>query len=209
MKILIADDHTIVREGIKLLLMEALPGAEVVDVVDSASLLKLVYKEKWDVIITDISMPPGDSGLEAVKKIKEYSPSTPVIVFSMHSPDQYAVRAMRAGAAGYLTKSAAALELVNAVKQVKSGKRYISDDVAIALASAFDKKGMDRSIESLSDRELEVFKLLAVGKSVSEIAHELILSINTINTFRGRLLDKLNFQNNMQLIRFAVDNRLV
>lgn len=209
MKILIADDHTIVREGIKLLLMEALPGADVVDVVDSASLLKLVYKEKWDVVITDISMPPGDSGLEAVKKIKEHSPSTPVIVFSMHSPDQYAVRAMRAGAAGYLTKSAAAPELVNAVKQVRTGKRYISDDVALALAGAFEKKGMDRSIESLSDRELEVFKLLAVGKSVSEIANELILSINTINTFRGRLLDKLNFQNNMQLIRYAVDNRLV
>jgi DNA-binding NarL/FixJ family response regulator len=209
MKILIADDHTIVREGIKLLLMEALPGADVVDVVDSASLLKLVYKEKWDVVITDISMPPGDSGLEAVKKIKEHSPSTPVIVFSMHSPDQYAVRAMRAGAAGYLTKSAAAPELVTAVKQVRTGKRYISDDVALALAGAFEKKGMDRSIESLSDRELEVFKLLAVGKSVSEIANELILSINTINTFRGRLLDKLNFQNNMQLIRYAVDNRLV
>jgi DNA-binding NarL/FixJ family response regulator len=209
MKILIADDHTIVREGIKLLLMEALPGADVVDVVDSASLLKLVYKEKWDVVITDISMPPGDSGLEAVKKIKEHSPSTPVIVFSMHSPDQYAVRAMRAGAAGYLTKSAAAPELVNAVRQVRTGKRYISDDVALALAGAFEKKGMDRSIESLSDRELEVFKLLAVGKSVSEIANELILSINTINTFRGRLLDKLNFQNNMQLIRYAVDNRLV
>ena len=209
MRILIADDHTIVREGIKILLTEALPTAEVVDVVDSVCLLKLVYKEKWDVVITDISMPPGDSGLEAVKKIKEHSPSTPVIVFSMHSPDQYAVRAMKAGASGYLTKSAAALELVHAVNQVKAGRRYISEDVAVILAAAFEKKGMDRSIGNLSDRELEVFKLLAVGKSVSEIASELILSINTINTFRGRLLEKMNFQNNMQLIRYAVDNRLV
>jgi two-component system invasion response regulator UvrY len=209
MRILIADDHTIVREGIKILLLEALPFAEVVDVTDSACLLKMVYKEKWDVVITDISMPPGDSGLEAVKKIKEHSPGTPVIVFSMHSPDQYAVRAMRAGASSYLSKSAAAMELVNAVNQVKAGKRYISEEVAAVLASAFERKDLDRSIENLSDRELEVFKLLAVGKSVSEIAHELILSINTINTFRGRLLEKMHFQNNMELIRYAVDNHLV
>jgi two-component system invasion response regulator UvrY len=209
MRILIADDHTIVREGIKLLLSEAFPVADIVDVVDSATMLKLVYRDKWDVVITDISMPPGDSGLEAVKKIKEHTPGTPVIVFSMHSPDQYAVRAMRAGAAGYLTKSVAAMELVNAVNQVKSGRRYISDDVAAVLAAAFERKDIDRSIENLSDRELEVFKLLAVGKTVSEIANELILSINTINTFRGRLLEKMNFQNNMQLIRYAVDNRLV
>lgn len=209
MRILLADDHTIVREGVRLLLSEAFPEAEVTDVVDSAALLKMVYREKWDVIITDISMPPGDSGLEAVKKIREHAPNTPVIVFSMHSPDQYAVRAMRAGAAGYLTKTVGALELVNAVNQVRSGKRYISEDVAIALAAAFDRKDVDRSIENLSDRELEVFRLLARGKSVSEIAGELILSINTINTFRGRLLEKMNFENNMQLIRFAVDNQLV
>jgi len=209
MKILIADDHTIVRQGIKMLLMEGLPLAEVVDVVDSACLLKMVYKEKWDVVITDISMPPGDSGLEAVKKIKEHSPATPVIVFSMHSPDQYAIRAMRAGASGYLTKTAAVPELVNAVRHVKSGKRYICEDVATVLATAIARKEIDRSIENLSDRELEVFKLLAAGKTVSEIADELCLSINTINTFRGRLLDKMNFQNNMQLIRYAVDNQLI
>ncbi len=209
MRILIADDHAIVREGITLLLSEAFPFAEIVDVVDSAALLKMVFKEKWDVVITDISMPPGDSGLEAVKKIKEYSPSLPVIVFSMHSPDQYALRAMRAGASGYLTKSAAGIDLVSAIKQVKSGRRYITDDVAVALADAFERKDMDRSIENLSDRELEVFKLLASGKSVSEIAGQLILSINTINTFRGRLLEKMHFQNNMELIRYAVDHRLI
>jgi two-component system invasion response regulator UvrY len=208
MKILIADDHSVVRQGIKMLLQEGLPQSEVVDVVDSACLLKMVYKEKWDVVITDISMPPGDSGLEAVKKIKEHSPATPVIVFSMHSPDHYAVRAMRAGASGYLTKTAAVPELVNAVQRVKSGKRYICEDVAVVLASAFERKEMERSIESLSDRELEVFKLLAKGMTVSEIAEELCLSINTINTFRGRLLEKMNFQNNLQLIRYAVDNNL-
>lgn len=209
MKILIADDHTIVREGIKMLLQEALPSAEVQDVVDSDYLLQMVVSQKWDVVITDISMPSGDSGLEAVKKIKAYSPSTPVLVFSMHSADQYAVRAMQAGASGYLTKSAAAYELVNAVRQVVSGKRYISEAVADILANAFDRLHVDRSIDHLSDRELEVFKFLAAGKSVSDIARALMLSANTINTFRSRILEKMNFQNNMELIKYAVDNHLV
>src|ERR1700755_3067132 len=138
MRILIADDHTIVREGIKLLLTESYPSAEIVDVSDSVDLMKLVYKSKWDVIICDISMPPGDSGLEAIKQIKEHSPKTPVIILSMHAPDQYAVRAIKAGAMGYLTKGAATLELVKAVNQVLSGRKYLSPDVADALADAFE-----------------------------------------------------------------------
>jgi two-component system, NarL family, invasion response regulator UvrY len=121
MRVLLADDHTIVREGIKLLLSEAYPFAEIVDVSDSVDLMKKVYKEKWDVIICDISMPPGDSGLDSIKQIKEYSPKTPVIILSMHAPDQYAVRSIKAGAMGYLTKGAATLELVKAVNQVMSG----------------------------------------------------------------------------------------
>ena len=154
-------------------------------------------------------MPPGDSGLEAIKKIKEHSPATPVIVFSMHAPNHYAVKAIKAGASGYLTKSAAALELVTAVNQVVSGKKYISEEVAILLADAFGQNPMNVCIKNLSDRELEVFKLLAIGKSVSDIAKELLLSANTINTFRVRLLEKMHFQNNLQLIKYAVDNGLV
>jgi two-component system invasion response regulator UvrY len=209
MKILIADDHTIVREGIKLLLIEAYPHAEIVDVSDSVDLMKRVYKEKWDVIICDISMPPGDSGLEAIKQIKETSPKTPVIILSMHTPDQYAVRAIKAGAMGYLTKSAATLELVKAVNQVLSGKKYLSPDVADVLADAFENIHNTKTIESLSDREFEVFKLLASGRSISDIAKQLILSTNTVSTFRARIFDKMGFQNNLELIRYAVDNKLI
>jgi two-component system invasion response regulator UvrY len=209
MRILIADDHTIVREGIKLLLIEAYPHAEIVDVSDSVDLMKKVYKEKWDVIICDISMPPGDSGLEAIKQVKETSPKTPVIILSMHTPDQYAVRAIKAGAMGYLTKSAATLELVKAVNQVLSGRKYLSPDVADVLADAFEKIHHTQSVESLSDREFEVFKLLASGRSISDIAKQLILSTNTVSTFRARIFEKMGFQNNLELIRFAVDNKMI
>lgn len=209
MRILIADDHTIVREGIKLLLIEAYPHAEIIDVSDSVDLMKRVYKEKWSVIICDISMPPGDSGLEAIKQIKEHSPKTPVIILSMHTPDQYAVRAIKAGAMGYLTKSAATLELVKAVNQVISGRKYLSPDVADVLADAFENIHNTQSIESLSDREFEVFKLLASGRSISDIAKQLILSTNTVSTFRARIFDKMGFHNNLELIRYAVDNKLI
>ena len=209
MRILIADDHTIVREGIKLLLTEAYPHAQIIDVSDSVDLMKLVYKESADIIICDISMPPGDSGLEAIKQIKEHSPKTPVIILSMHAPDQYAVRAIKAGAMGYLTKGAATLELVKAVNQVLAGKKYLSPDVAYVLADAFENIHNTQSIESLSDREFEVFKLLAAGRSISEIAKELILSANTVSTFRARVFEKMGFHNNLELIRYAVDNKLI
>lgn len=209
MKILIADDHTIVREGIKMLLTEAYPFAEITDVSDSVDLMKRVLKGKWDVIICDISMPPGDSGLDAIKQIKEYAPGTPVIILSMHAADQYAVRAIKAGASGYLTKGAATLELVKAVNQVLSGRKYLSPDVADALADAFEHSNSKQTVESLSDREFEVFKLLASGKSISDIAKQLILSTNTISTFRSRVFEKMGFHNNMELIKYAVDNKLV
>lgn len=209
MKILLADDHTIVREGIKMLLTEAYPFAEIIDVSDSVDLMKQVYKSKWDVIICDISMPPGDSGLEAIKQIKEHSSKTPVIILSMHAPDQYAVRAIKAGAMGYLTKGAATLELVKAVNQVLAGRKYLSPDVADVLADAFENAGSSQTVESLSDREFEVFKLLASGKSISDIAKILILSSNTVSTFRSRIFEKMGFHNNLELIRHAVDNKLI
>ncbi len=209
MKILLADDHTIVREGIKLLLREAYPSAEIVDVSDSVDLIKQVVKAKWDVIICDISMPPGDSGLEAIKTIKEHSPKTPVIILSMHPPDQYAVRSIKAGAMGYLTKGSATLELVNAVNKVISGKKYLSIDVADLLADAFSRDDSSPSIDRLSNRELEIFKLLASGKSVGDIAKDLILTAATVSTFRARIFEKMGFQNNLELIKYAVDNKVV
>lgn len=209
MKILIADDHTIVREGIKMLLIEAYPSAEIVDVSDSEELLRLVLQQKWDVIISDISMPPGDSGLEAVKKIKKHTPSTPVIILSMHAPEQYAVRAMQSGASGYLTKGAATLELVNAVNHVLSGKKYLTPDVVNVLADAFENSSSVKTIEQLSDREAEVFRMLASGKTISEIAKELSLSSNTISTFRSRVFEKMGFHNNLELIKYGIDHQLL
>ncbi|NCI49537.1 response regulator transcription factor [Sediminibacterium roseum] len=209
MRILIADDHTIVREGIKMLLRDAYPNAEIVDVCDSIDLMKCVYKQKWDVIICDISMPPGDSGLDAIKQIKENSPKTPVIILSMHKPDQYAVRAIKAGAMGYINKGAATLELVKAVNQVMSGRKYLSDDVADVLADAFEHYNNATGVETLTDREFEVFKLIASGRSISEIAKQLVLSNNTVSSFRTRVFEKMGFQNNLELIRYAVDNKLI
>lgn len=208
MRILIADDHTIVREGIKMLLTEAYPTAEIVDVSDAAALLREVAKGKWDVVISDISMPPGDSGLEALQKIKALTPTTPVIILSMQAPEQYAVRAMKYGASGYLTKGAATLELVNAVNMVLSGRKYVSPEVAYVLADAFENINHKQTIEKLSERELEVFRLLAAGKTISEISKDLTLSSNTISTFRGRIFEKMGFHNNMELIKYAIDNKL-
>ncbi len=192
-----------------MLLTESYPLAQIIDVSDAVDLMKLVYKEKWDVIICDISMPPGDSGLDAVKQIKEYAPKLPVIILSMHAPEQYAVRAIKAGAMGYLTKGAATLELVKAVNTVLNGKKYLSPDVADVLADAFEHINSSQTVESLSDREFEVFKLLASGKSISDIAKQLILSTNTVSTFRARIFEKMGFHNNLELIRYAVDNNLI
>lgn len=209
MRILLADDHTLVREGIKRLLHDNYPSAEILDVSDSVDLIKKVLKEKWDVIICDISMPPGDSGLEAIKAIKEFSPKTPVLILSMHAPDQYAVRAIKAGAMGYLTKGSAANELVKAVNHVLSGKKYLNAEVADILADAFGNTSHNHLIENLTDRELEVFKLLASGKSISDIAKELVITNNTVSTFRSRVFEKMHFQNNLELIRYAIDNKLI
>lgn len=208
MKILIADDHTIVREGVKMLLTEAYPLAQITDVSDSASVITKASSDKWDVIICDISMPPGDSGIDAIKKIKEHAPKTPVLILSMHAPDQYAVRAIKAGAMGYLNKGVATLELVKAVNRVISGKKYLSEDVADILADAMEQKH-DPSVEHLSDREFEVFKLMASGKSVSDISRQLMLSTNTISTFRLRVFEKMGFRNNLELIKYAIDNKIV
>lgn len=209
MRILIADDHTIVREGIKMLLIEAYPNSDIVDVSDSEELLRLAFSEKWDVIISDISMPPGDSGLEAVKKIKTQTPSVPVIMLSMHAPEQYAVKAIQSGASGYLTKGTATRELVNAVNQVISGKKYVTPEVANVLAEAFENKNPQKSIVNLSEREHEVFTMIASGKTISEVAKELGLSNNTISTFRSRIFEKMDFHNNLELIKYAIDNHLI
>ncbi len=209
MKILIADDHTIVRKGVKMLLTEAYPFTEITDVSDSIDLVKMLSKDKWDIIISDVSMPPGDSGIETIKKIKEYAPGSPVLILTMHPAEEYAVRAIKAGASGYLSKSADTSEFIKAVNTVLSGRKYLSEEVADIMADAFMNDHENRSVDRLSNREFEVFKLLAAGKTISQIAKDIFLSSNTISTFRSKIFEKMSFHNNMELIKYAVDNKLV
>jgi DNA-binding NarL/FixJ family response regulator len=208
MKILIADDHTLIREGLRKILVEALPFAEVHDVADSADLFKKAISEKWDIIISDISMP-GYSGIEILKQIKDQVPNTPVLMLSMHTPEQYAVRAIKAGASGYLTKESAPNELVKAVQQILSGRKYITSEVAEVLAGSLEQKDHRAPHEQLSDREFEVFKMIVMGKSISEIGEILSLNVNTISTYRARIMDKMKLHTNADLVKYAIQNNLV
>jgi len=209
MKILLADDHNIVREGVRVLLSGAYPFAEISVACSVGELMEKLGQEKWDVIISDITMPPGDSGLESIKLIREQLPKTPIIILSMHSVEQYAVRAIRAGASGYLTKRDASKDLIKAVNCVLGGRKYLSPEVALAMADTFDNGKADNSIESLSNRELEVFKMIASGLSVTDIAGKLGLSGNTIRTFRAKIFEKMNFKSSLELIQYAVMHKLV
>jgi len=208
MKVLIADDHTIVREGLKRILLEAFPFCEIHDVSDAADLLKKAFSEKWDIIISDISMP-GQSGIEVLKQIKEHAPLVPVLILSMHSPEQYAVRSIKAGASGYLTKESAPFELVNAVEKILGGKKYITPQVAEVLAESIEQNVDKPPHEILSDREFEVLKLLASGQSISKIGKALSLSVNTISTYRARIMEKLNIHNNANLVKYAMKQGLI
>lgn len=208
MRILIADDHAIVRRGLKEILLEAFPSAILQEVGDAEELIKYVFKESWDVVITDLSMPKR-SGLEALQQIKAYDARLPVLVLSVYPEEQYAIRVLKAGAAGYLNKDMAPEELVKAVSAVCAGRKYITPLVAEMLASAVDFHSEKLSHEHLSDREFEVFKLLAAGKSVSEIGDMLHLSITTISTYRSRILAKMNMKNNAEMIQYAISQKLV
>jgi two-component system, NarL family, invasion response regulator UvrY len=207
MRILIADDHSLIREGLKKILLESLPFAEVTDVSDSAELLKLAINEQWDIIISDISMP-GQSGIEVLKQIKVHVPNTPILMLSMHAPEQYAVRAIKAGASGYLTKESAPYELVTAVQQILLGKKYITNRVAEVLAGSLESYSNKLPHEQLSDREFEVLRMIVEGKSISEIGDILSLNVNTISTYRSRIMEKMNIRNNADLVKYAMENKL-
>jgi len=208
MRILIADDHAIVRRGLKEILLEEYPSAVIADASDAEELLKKVFMENWDLIISDVSMP-GRSGLDALKQIKQAFPKLPVLIMSIYSEDQYAVRAFRAGASGYFNKNSIHEELFKAVESVRKGKKYITPAVAEKLAEAFPTDGTAQPHQLLSDREFEVFKLLASGKTVTEIAYQLSLSANTVSTYRSRILEKMNLHSNSELIRYALEQKLL
>lgn len=208
MKILLTDDHAVVRQGLKLILADHFKRAVFGEARNAQEALARVGKEKWDVAVLDVTMP-GRSGLEALKEMKRMRPQMPVLVLSMHPEDQFAVRMLKAGAAGYLTKESAGNELVGAIEKVVGGGRYISASLAERMASYLDLDVQKAPHERLSDREFLVLRMIASGKTVSQIARELYLSVKTISTYRARVLEKMDMQNNAELTHYAVQKRLV
>jgi DNA-binding NarL/FixJ family response regulator len=208
MKFLIIDDHAIVRKGLSQLLREEFPNAEIAEVSDSNDVFEKAQSCIWDVILLDISMP-GRNGLDILKQLRASNIKAPILMLSMHPEDQYGLRVLKAGASGFLNKETATEELIAAVHKVLSGRKYISSTLAEKLAENAGE-GTDRPLyELLSDREMQVLQLLASGKTVSEIAEHISLSVNTISTYRNRILEKLLLNNNAELTRYAIDNSLV
>jgi len=208
LRILIADDHTVVRKGLKQILLEEFPTATIEDVPDAEEMIKKIMNSKWDVVVSDMSMP-GRSGLDALQQIKQIYPDLPVLILSIHPEEHYALRVLKAGASGYLSKGSASEELVKAVQTVLLGKKYISASVAEKLASSFSSDTAKHAHELLSDREFDVMKLLAIGKSVSEIAEILSLSVTTISTYRARIMTKMNLKTNSDLTKYAIESNLI
>ncbi len=207
-KILIADDHAIVRKGLKQILLEEYPSATIGEVADAESLLTEVINKQWDLVICDMSMP-GRSGLDALGQIKQVAPQLPVLIMSMHPEDQYALRVLKAGASGYLGKDTIHDDIIKAVQTVKLGKKFITSAVAEKLADAVSDDSDQQAHELLSDREFDVLKLLAGGKSVSEIAVQLSLSSTTVSTYRARVMEKMNIHTNAGLTRYALEKKLI
>ncbi len=207
-RILIVDDHPIVRRGLQQILAEEPDVEAAVEAENVAELMEHVREGEWDVVVLDITLPDR-SGLEALKDIKALCPELPVLFLSMHPEDQYAVRALKAGASGYLTKESAADELVNAVRKVVGGGKYGSPSLAEKLAVAVGTDYLKLPHETLSDREFEVFCMIASGKKTSQIAEGLSLSAKTVSTYRARILEKMNMSTNAELTYYAVKNGLV
>ncbi|MBI5437971.1 MAG: response regulator transcription factor [Nitrosomonadales bacterium] len=206
-RIMIADDHAIVRQGLARIL-EKKDGMKIVAEHDNgADALNWIRNHNCDIALIDISMP-GMNGIDLLKQLREEKPRVPVLVISIYSEDQYAVRLIKAGAAGYLTKGCAPAIVVEAVRQIAGGKKYISPAVAEMLADEFEDEHGKHPHEKLSDREYQIFLMLASAKTVSEIAGALALSGKTISTYRNRILEKMCLRNNAELMRYAIDNDL-
>ena len=208
LRILLADDHSVVRQGVKQILAEAFAHATFGEAKNVHDLLGLAGRERWDIVVMDLAMPDGN-GLEALKQIKHDHPLLPVLVLSMFPEDQYAVRTLRAGAAGYLNKESAPEELVQAIQKILHGGEYISAEVADELLLYARHEDDQPLYKHLSDREYQVLCLIASGKEVKEISSELALSAKTISTYRTRLLEKMNMKTNAELTYYAIQNRLV
>ena len=208
-KVLLADDHSIVRAGLRRIVEESGEMTVIAEAADGREAIDKVRRELPDVAVVDISMP-GLDGLEVVSQLQVHYPDLPILILTMHEEGQYVVRAIEAGAMGYITKQSAPEQLVNAIRKVHSGSRYVTDEAAEALALRVARGPRGQSpLDSLSMRELQVLRRLAMGHTNREIARAYHISIKTVDTYRSRLLKKLNLRNNAELSRFAIQNRLI
>jgi DNA-binding NarL/FixJ family response regulator len=208
MRILVVDDHAVVRHGVKQILVEHFTQAVIGEAQSAEDMFGQLQKGHWNMVILDVGMP-GKGGLEALKELKQRQPKLPVLVLSAYPEDQLALRLLRAGAAGYLSKDSAPRELVHATKKILGGGRFISASLADLLAANLESSLEKPLHEQLSDREYQVMCLIAVGKSLKDIADELAVSVSTINTYRARILEKMHARNNTELTHYAIANRLV
>ncbi|HWP55650.1 MAG TPA: response regulator transcription factor [Pyrinomonadaceae bacterium] len=208
-KVLIVDDHAIVRRGLKELLTDE-PDISVFEAGDGETASELIRKDHWDLIVLDLDLP-GKSGLQLLEEVKRDSRSIPVLVLSVYSEEQFAVRTLRAGAAGFMSKDSAAEDLILAIRRILGGGKHISQTVAELLLSQAtpDSDAHTSPHEKLSDREFQILRLFGSGKTVSGIARELSISIPTVSTYRARILEKMELKTTAELIRYAVQNRLV
>jgi len=206
-RILIADDHPLFREGLRRILA----GCPDFNVAGEASNGQEVFEKVWnneyDMVLLDIAMP-GTPGLEVLKRLKNEKPKLPVLVLSMYPEEQYAVRVIKAGASGYLTKESASEELITAIRRISGGRKYITSSIAERLADDVDPTDEKPLHDTLSDRELEVFRMIAAGKTTTQIAEELFLSVKTISTYRSRILEKMKMKTNAELIHYAIKHNM-
>ena len=207
LRVMLVDDHPIVRRGLRDILVDAFPGAMIHEVGSGREAMTSLQLQQWTVMVLDLSLPDG-SGLDVLKRVRELRPRLPVLILSMHTADQFARRAIAAGASGYLTKDAADAELVTAVSRLARGGKYFGPEVLERVALGLHPDREDRPHERLSDREYQVLRMIGGGKTVSEIATELTLSVKTVSTYRARVLEKMKMRTNAELTHYAVRHGL-
>jgi DNA-binding NarL/FixJ family response regulator len=207
-KIFIADDHQLIREGFKRIIDNTMGLTVVGEAENGHAVIEFINHNQCDVLVLDISMP-GKTGLELLKEIRSLKPQIRILILTMHPEDRFAIRALKAGADGYLTKVSASEELVKAIQKILSGGKYVSSSLAERLAYSLNMKKSGQDHESLSDREYEVFRLIAAGKSILEIADTISISQSTVNTYRARILQKMNMRSNADIIHYAMRNNLL
>jgi two-component system, NarL family, invasion response regulator UvrY len=207
-KIIIVDDHAVVRQGVKSALSNDFPNVVFHEAINSNEMMRKITQSQYDVVILDISMP-GVDGLSVLKEVKKDFPRLPVIIFTMNPEKEYAVRAFRGGASGFINKESDMSELVEALKKVLKGGKYITPSIAELLVANLDSNNDRPQHEKLSDREFQVLRLIAEGNTISEIAEKLCVSPNTVTTYRRRILDKMNFKSNAEITHYAIVNKLV